>query len=88
MREIKHGLPPQAGATATGTHGTGRLLGSLSKAIVGMRMILANGTIVSASKTQNSEIFLAGRVGLGSLGIIFELTIETVPLFRLELVRE
>lgn len=62
-------------------------------------MVLANGTVISASATENTEVvlvvvatltcpkvFLAGRAGIGALGVIFELTIQVLPLYKLELV--
>ena len=36
-----------AGATATGTHGTGRLLGSLSTQIVSLRLVASNGSALT-----------------------------------------
>lgn len=74
-----------AGATATGTHGTGRLLGSMSTQILGLRMILVNGTVIDATPSKNAEIFRAARVGLGALGVVTELTLRTLPLYKLRL---
>lgn len=74
-----------AGATATGTHGTGRLLGSMSTQILSFRMVKADGSIITANSNENINIFKAGRVGLGGLGIITEITIRTLPLFKLKL---
>jgi len=74
-----------AGATATGTHGTGRVLGNMATKIEGMRLVLANGTVIEASKKVNTDIFDAARVGLGCLGVISTLTIRTLPLFKLRL---
>jgi|EP00945_MAST-04E_sp_MAST-4E-sp1_P005862 L-gulono-1,4-lactone dehydrogenase len=73
-----------AGATQTGTHGTGKNIGSMSTAIVGMKILLANGTFVNASRDENQDIFDAGRVGLGALGIVTETTLRIVPKFKLK----
>lgn len=91
----KHGLSMEnlgatceqslSGATATGTHGTGRLIGSLSTQILSFRMIKADGSIITANEKKNIPIFQAGRVGLGGLGIITEMTIRTLPLFKMKL---
>eukprot|EP00054_Salpingoeca_dolichothecata_P013767 m.77002 g.77002 ORF g.77002 m.77002 type:complete len:434 (+) comp20646_c0_seq1:93-1394(+) len=72
-----------AGATATSTHGTGNT-GSMSSQIIGLRLILANGTIITASQTHNTDLLNAASVGLGALGVISEVTLSVVPLFRLE----
>jgi L-gulonolactone oxidase len=74
-----------AGATATGTHGTGRLLGSMSTQIDALRIVLANGTAVDVSANSHLELFNAARVGLGALGIVSEITLRVLPLFYLRL---
>ena len=68
-----------AGATQTGTHGTGRLTGSMSSLITHLSLLLANGKIISASSTENEDVFNAARVGLGALGIIVDLTFAVLP---------
>jgi L-gulonolactone oxidase len=72
-----------AGATQTGTHGTGKGLGSMSTQIEELRLVLANSTLVVASSTQNTGIFAAARVGLGSLGIVYQMTLRVIPAFKL-----
>lgn len=74
-----------AGATATGTHGTGRLLGSMSTQIVALRMVLANGTLVELDSKTHPQIFTAARVSLGTLGIVTAVTLRVVDLFRMRL---
>ena len=65
-----------AGATATGTHGTGIALGSLSTQIVSLRVISSNGTVLTASRSENPALFAAARVGLGSLGVVSTMTVR------------
>lgn len=72
-----------AGAVSTGTHGTGATLGSLSTQIVGLRLITAAGEIVECSATKNPELFKAGQVSLGALGIISQITLQLAPVYRL-----
>lgn len=72
-----------AGATATATHGTGASLGCLSSEITGVRLMQADGTIVSASQQDNPELLLASQVSLGALGILLEATVNVVPSFKL-----
>jgi FAD-linked oxidoreductase len=72
-----------AGVVATGTHGTGRSLGSLSSDVAGFRLILANGGVLNCTGRENAEIFLAGRVALGMLGIMTEISMSLRPQYRL-----
>ncbi|MEO5666112.1 MAG: D-arabinono-1,4-lactone oxidase [Nocardioides sp.] len=73
-----------AGATSTGTHGTGGTVASLSAQIAAFTMITGHGEKVTASPTSFREIFDAGRIGLGALGILTEVTLFVEPLFALE----
>ena len=72
-----------AGATQTSTHGTGRELGSMSTQILSLTMVLANGTITTASATQNKDLYDAGRVGLGALGVVVEVELKVRPAYKL-----
>ena len=78
-----------AGVTSTGTHGTGVGLGSMSTQIVSFRIVTATGEIRDVSQHSESnedrDLFTAGRVGLGCLGVITQITFRVVPLFRLRL---
>jgi L-gulono-1,4-lactone dehydrogenase len=73
-----------AGATSTGTHGTGRVSGSLAAQIRGMEIVLADGEITTCSATENAELFAGARVGLGALGVVTALTFAVEPSFLLE----
>ena len=73
-----------AGATATGTHGTGMEFGNLSSEIVSFRLLTASGEFLDCSAEQNSDIFAAGRIGLGVLGIITQITFNIIPAYKLE----
>ena len=75
-----------AGAVGTGTHGTGLRLTGLSAGIRALRLVLADGSVVGCSPTQDPALFEAARLGLGALGIITELTIAVVPAFLLHAV--
>jgi FAD/FMN-containing dehydrogenase len=72
-----------AGATATGTHGTGRELRNLSSAVLGMTLVTATGELVHCSPQEHDEIWRAARLGLGSFGVVTELELAVVPAFRL-----
>ncbi|MEU6154845.1 D-arabinono-1,4-lactone oxidase [Actinosynnema sp. NPDC047251] len=72
-----------AGATATGTHGTGAKLGGLATQITALQLVLANGEQVRCSATERPDLFAAARVGLGALGVISTITLRCVPAFVL-----
>ena len=72
-----------AGALATGTHGTGRTLGSLSTLAQAFRLVLADGSVVECDAGRESELFEAQRVSLGMLGVMAEVKLAVMPAFRL-----
>lgn len=72
-----------AGSTATGTHGTGRDLGSLSTFVRGMRLVGADGNARWCSANENPDLFQAARLSLGMFGIATEIEIAVVPAFHL-----
>ena len=57
-----------AGAISTGTHGTGIDLPCLSAFVEGFELLTAAGELLQCDAQQNTDIFQAGRVALGSLG--------------------
>lgn len=73
-----------AGATSTGTHGTGARFGGLATQVVAVTLVTATGTVLRVSETENSELLPAARLGLGSLGVLVDLTLQCVPAFLLE----
>jgi len=76
-----------AGATSTGTHGTGLGFGNLATQIAAMKFMTADGREVVASPAENPELFAGGRIALGALGVLSELSLRLVPAFRLRLER-
>jgi L-gulono-1,4-lactone dehydrogenase len=82
-----------AGATQTGTHGTGRDIGGMAAQIAGLELVLADGSIVTCSARSPSGgltvpgadgMFDAARIGLGALGIVTAVTFNVVPAFLLQ----
>jgi FAD-linked oxidoreductase len=73
-----------AGATATGTHGTGTAFGIVSTQIQKLTLVTAAGEIVECSAAENPDLFQAARVSLGALGIITRMTFKVVPAYRLD----
>src|SRR5215467_349739 len=57
-----------AGATQTGTHGTGRASGGMAAQIAGLELVLADGRVVTCAADDQPDLFAAARVGLGALG--------------------
>jgi len=74
-----------AGTISTGTHGTGQTFGTISTQVIALKFINGKGEIVECSKTNNSELFSAAQVSLGTLGVITEVTLQCVPNYKLEL---
>jgi FAD-linked oxidoreductase len=77
-----------AGATSTGTHGTGIELGNLSTQITRMTWTAADGSPVEAAPDHDPELFAGGRIALGTLGVLSELSLRVVPSFKLKLERD
>lgn len=72
-----------AGAVATATHGSGDHNGNLATAVVGMALVLADGTQLSVSRESHPESFDGMVVHLGALGIVTQLTLAVEPAFEL-----
>jgi L-gulonolactone oxidase len=72
-----------AGATSTGTHGTGSRLGGLATQIRGLELVTGDGSLVSCSATERPELFDCARLGLGALGIVTAVTLQCEPAFHL-----
>lgn len=73
-----------AGATSTGTHGTGAAFGGLATQVVGLTLVTADGSILTIDEETNPELLPAARLGLGALGIIVDVTLQCVPSFVLD----
>lgn len=71
------------GAVGTGTHGTGPTLGSLSAEVKGFRLVTASGEVLDCSPSSNADVFEAGRVSFGSLGVMSEITIGVRKAYKL-----
>lgn len=75
-----------SGAISTGTHGTGDRYRGFAWQVKGLKLVLADGSIVQCTEFERSELFAAARLGLGALGVIAEVTLQCVPAFRLKAV--
>ncbi|MGO4341990.1 D-arabinono-1,4-lactone oxidase [Pedococcus sp. 2YAF34] len=72
-----------SGAIATGTHGSGARFQGIASAVTGLVLVLADGSALRCSATEEPEVFAAARVGLGALGVVVEVELQCVPAFRL-----
>lgn len=71
-----------AGALATGTHGTGLKLQSLSSTITQMRLVDSTGQISILDESDPARL-RAGRVSMGMLGVVSEVTMKVSKAYHL-----
>lgn len=72
-----------AGAIATGTHGSGNLVGNLATDVVALQTVSADGELAELSRTADGNDFCGAVVGLGALGIVTKVTLDVVPAFEM-----
>lgn len=72
-----------AGATATGTHGTGPTLQNLSASVVSVRLVLADGRVIDTDASQEPALFEIARHSLGGVGLVTEVGLALRPAYRL-----
>ena len=75
-----------AGATSTGTHGTGGSFGGLATQIVEVTLVTGSGELITVSEDENADLLPAVRLGLGALGVIVDITVQCVPAYLLKAV--
>ncbi|HZT64382.1 MAG TPA: D-arabinono-1,4-lactone oxidase [Acidimicrobiales bacterium] len=75
-----------SGAISTGTHGTGARYRGIAEQVVGVSLVIGDGTVVNASADEEPEIWSVARVGLGALGILSTVTLQCVPAFNMHAV--
>jgi len=73
-----------AGATATGTHGTGAALRNLSAGLREIELVTPAGETLSLSESSDPDAWRAARVSVGALGVVTAVTLQAVPAFTLE----
>jgi len=69
------------GAVATGTHGSGDALGTLSTSVAALEWIAPDGSLVEMRRGQPE--FDGAVVALGALGIVTRVTLDILPTFDL-----
>ena len=74
-------------AVNTGTHSKGsrkNAVKTMASQVVSFTIVLPNGTIVNLSKDgPNQDLFYAGLVSIGSMGIITDFTIQAIPFYNI-----
>lgn len=68
-----------AGATATGTHGSGVINGNLATAVRALELVTASGDVVRLERGDRD--FAGAVVALGTLGIVTSVTLAIEPTF-------
>ncbi|MCW5745773.1 MAG: FAD-binding protein [Alphaproteobacteria bacterium] len=71
-----------AGAIATGTHGTGPSLGSLSTMVAAVELIDGRGQLVVLDASRPRELSCAA-LSVGALGVMLSVTLRLRPAYRL-----
>jgi L-gulono-1,4-lactone dehydrogenase len=77
-----------SGAISTATHGTGEKLRNISSQVVGLSLVLADGSALECSADKDPEAFKAGQVSLGALGVISTVTLRCVPAYNIRSLQE
>ena len=70
-----------AGASSTGTHGSGNANGNLATIVSAVELITADGDLVTATRETHGEQFNGMVLALGAVGVMTSLTLDVVPTF-------
>lgn len=68
-----------AATFSVGAHGWPLPFGPMGSTVRSIRMVLADGSLVTASRSENSDLFQAAMGGYGLIGLITSLEVEAVP---------
>ncbi|MGP1357462.1 FAD-binding oxidoreductase [Roseicyclus sp.] len=72
-----------AATFSVGAHGWPVPYGPMGATVRALRMVLADGSLVTASRTENADLFALAMGGYGLIGLIVDLEVEMVPNQRL-----
>jgi FAD/FMN-containing dehydrogenase len=67
------------GTLSVNAHGRYMGLGPVVQSVRSIKLVLANGDVVTASRDENAELYWGAIGGYGALGVIAEATLELVP---------
>lgn len=68
-----------ASTFSVGAHGWPMPFGPMGSTVRSIQMMLADGSLVTASRKENAELFSAAMGGYGLIGLIIGLEVEAVP---------
>lgn len=68
-----------ASTFSVGAHGWPMPYGPMGSTVRAVKMVMADGSLVTASRTENADLFAAAMGGYGLIGLITELEVEAVP---------
>ena len=71
-----------AGSISTGTHGTGERFQNVSAQVAALELIAPDGSLVTVDESE-PELLRAARVAVGALGIVYSVTVRTVPAYTI-----
>jgi xylitol oxidase len=71
-----------AGATATGTHGSGIHNQNLSSSIAAIEFVSADGSLQTLSRSADGDKFLGAVVHLGCIGVVTRVTLDLEPTYQ------
>lgn len=80
-RTLPHGRCPDVGMTGVAASGFGtlsRASGTVLDNVVGVRVALANGTIVDADASTNEDIYWGVRGAASSMGVVLQFKLNTL----------
>lgn len=73
-----------AGVISVATHGSGINYPVLSKQVLELKLLLADGSVATCSPSERPELFRATLCGLGSTGFMLAVKLEVERLFHLK----
>jgi xylitol oxidase len=71
-----------AGATATGTHGSGIQNQNLSSAVAAIEFVAADGSVHTLFRAHDGDAFLGSVVHLGCIGVVTSVTLDLEPTYQ------
>lgn len=71
-----------AGASATGTHGSGNRNPVLAAAVREIELVTADGDLLTLHRERDADVFGGSVLALGALGIITHLTLDLLPAYE------
>lgn len=71
-----------AGASSTGTHGSGNANPALAAAVREVSLVTADGDVIELSRESDPDIFDGVVLSMGSLGVMTHLVLDMAPAFQ------